>query len=63
MTIKRFMQLFVFYLLSIIVAIPLANSLKIQATWLYYLFVSLIGYIVLTLPLTIMTIQKGKNKE
>ena len=63
MTIKRFVQLFVFYFLSIIIAIPLANLFKIEQTWLHYLVISLIGYLVLTLPLTIMTIQKGKKEE
>lgn len=61
MTIKRFMQLFVFYFLSIIISIPIANLFKIERTWLHYLVISLIGYLILTLPLTIMTIQKGKK--
>lgn len=63
MTIKRFLQLFIFYFLSIIIAIPLANLLKIEKTWLHYLMISFIGYLILTLPLTIMTIQKEKKEN
>lgn len=63
MTIKRFLQLFIFYFLSIIIAIPLANLLKIEQTWLHYLMISFIGYLILTLPLTIMTIQKEKKEN
>lgn len=62
MSIKRFVQLFVLYFLSIIIAMPITNLLQIQNTFLAYLIISLIGYIVLTLPLTIMTIQKEKQK-
>lgn len=62
MSTKRFVQLFVLYFLSIIIAIPVTNLLQIQNTFLAYLIISLIGYIVLTLPLTIMTIQKEKQK-
>lgn len=61
MSVKRFVQLFIFYFVSIIIAIPLTNLFNIQATWLYYLVISLIGFVVLTLPLTIMTIQKTKK--
>lgn len=61
MSIKRFVQLFIFYLISIVIAIPLANVFNIQATWLYYLVISVIGFVVLSLPLTIMTIQKSKK--
>ncbi|MEG0293270.1 hypothetical protein [Enterococcus sp.] len=61
MSVKRFVQLFVFYLLSIVIAIPLTNVFNIEATWLYYLVISIIGFFVLSLPLTIMTIQKSKK--
>lgn len=62
MSIKRFVQLFILYLLSIMIAIPLTNLMAIQNTFLSYLVISLIGYLVLTIPLTIMTIQKEKKK-
>lgn len=60
MSIKRFVQLFVLYFLSIVIAVPLTNLLKVDNALLSYFIISVIGYV--TLPLTIMTIKKEKNK-
>lgn len=60
MSAKRFIQLFVCYFASIVVAILLANVFPITNHWVYMLVVSIIGYIVLTVPLTIMTVMKKK---
>ncbi len=62
MSIKRFVQLFVLYFLSIVIAVPLTNLLKVDNALLSYFIISVIGYITLTLPLNIMTIKKEKNK-
>ena len=62
MSIKRFVQLFVLYFLSIVIAVPLTNLLKLDNALLSYFIISVIGYITLPLPLTIMTIKKEKNK-
>ncbi len=60
MSLKRFVQLFVCYLLSIVIAVSLADLLAVANRGLYLLLVSIIGYIVLTVPLTVMTIRKQK---
>lgn len=60
MSTKRFVQLFVCYFLSIVIAIGLANLFPTTNQWIYLLVVSIIGYVVLTIPLTIMTIMKKK---
>ena len=62
MSIKRFVQLFVLYFLSIVIAVPLTNLLKVDNALLSYFIISVIGYVTLTLTLTIMTIKKEKNK-
>lgn len=62
MSIKQFVQLFVLYFLSIVIAVPLTNLLKVDNALLSYFIISVIGYVTLTLPLTIMTIKKEKNK-
>ena len=58
LSIKRFVQLFVLYFLSIVIAVPLTNLLKVDNALLSYFIISVIGYI----TLTIMTIKKEKNK-
>lgn len=63
MSAKRFIQLFVFYFLSIIIAIPITKLFPIKNAFLAYFVISLIGYTVLTLPLTVMTIKKEKQKK
>ena len=60
MSLKRFVQLFVCYLLSIVIAVSLADLLAVANRGLYLLLVSIIGYIVLTVPVTVMTIRKQK---
>lgn len=62
MSIKRFVQLFVLYFLSIVIAVPLTKLLKVDNVLLSYFIISVIGYVTLTLPLTIMTIKKERKK-
>lgn len=61
MTFKRFFQLFIFYLLSILVPLILINYLVINNFWLEVIIFSVLGYSILTLPLTILTINKQKK--
>ncbi|WP_161901362.1 hypothetical protein [Candidatus Enterococcus willemsii] len=60
MSVKRFVQLFVCYLVSIVIAVTLTDFFSVSNRWLFILLVSVIGYIVLTIPLTIMTMMKKK---
>jgi Na+-driven multidrug efflux pump len=60
MNIKRFVQLFICYLVSMGVAVLVTNVFHISHTWLYVLVASIIGYITLTIPLVVMTMRKNK---
>lgn len=61
MSIKRFVQLFCFYCLSTVVSYSLIIWLNISSFWGAILIMSIIGYIVLTLPLTLLTLKKEKK--
>jgi len=61
LTITRFIQLFVCYFISILIAVLLTNLFHFSNQWLEILVISIIGYIVLTIPLTILTIVKSKK--
>lgn len=60
MTAKRFIQLFICYAVSIVLAITFTNMLHLTNQVLYLLVASIIGYIVITIPLTLLTIFKKK---
>lgn len=62
MSIKRFVQLFCFYFLSVVVSYRCIIWLNITGFWGTILILSVIGYIVLTLPLTLLTLKKSKEK-
>lgn len=61
MSIKRFVQLFIMYAISIIVAVGVNNLFHITDGFAEVAVLSLVGYVVLTIPLTIMTIKKNNN--
>lgn len=61
MTFKRFFQLFIFYIFSILIPLILINYLAINNFWLKVIIFSVLGYSFLTLPLTILTIKKQKK--
>lgn len=63
MSIKRFVQLFCFYFLSIVVSYGIITWLDIASFWGTILIMSVIGYIVLTLPLTLLTLEKKKEEK
>lgn len=60
MTFKRFFQLFIFYVLSILVAYSLVVAFKLTSFWAILLLMSVTGYIVLGLPLTLLSLKKKK---
>lgn len=63
MSIKRFVQLFCFYFLSIVASYSFIIWLDITSFWGTIFIMSIIGYIVLTLPLTLLTLKKRKKKS
>ena len=58
---KRFIQLFICYAISMIVAILLTDLFNFSSPIAYLVVASIIGYVVITVPLTIMTLLKNKN--
>lgn len=58
MNLKRFVQLFICYFVSMVVAVLLTNLFNISTMPFYLLVASIIGYITLTIPLVVMTIKK-----
>ncbi|GAA3022498.1 hypothetical protein [Tetragenococcus solitarius] len=61
MSIKRFVQLFICYFISIVIATFIIRLFSISNIWLATTMIAIVGYIVLVIPLTIMTILKNKH--
>ncbi|AYW50499.1 hypothetical protein [Tetragenococcus halophilus] len=61
MTVKRFVQLFICYFVSITIAMLVTKLFSITNTWLAIILVAVIGYVVLIIPLTILTLSKQKK--
>lgn len=61
MSAKRFIQLFICYTISMIVAILLTDLFNFSSPIAYLVVASIIGYVVITVPLTIMTLLKNKK--
>ncbi|MDN6639240.1 MAG: hypothetical protein L0L10_00520 [Tetragenococcus sp.] len=61
MSVKRFVQLFICYFISIVVAVLVTKLFSITNTWLAIVMIAVIGYIVLVIPLTILTLLKNKK--
>ncbi|MDD9138805.1 pyridoxamine 5'-phosphate oxidase family protein [Fructobacillus sp. CRL 2054] len=59
---KRFIQLFVIFFVTVIIAELLADVSGMEALWPHIFFVTVIGYLVLVTPLTILTIMKNRKK-
>ena len=60
MSIKRFVQLFIVYFVSIAAAYFITDQFAISSNWGNVLWITIIGYIILVLPLTVMTVRKTK---
>ncbi|MEK0173419.1 hypothetical protein WN867_00145 [Tetragenococcus halophilus] len=61
MTVKRFVQLFICYFVSITIAMLVTKLFSITNIWLAIILVAVIGYVVLIIPLTILTLSKQKK--
>jgi len=61
LTVKRFVQLFICYFVSITIAMLVTKLFSITNTWLAIILVAVIGYVVLIIPLTILTLSKQKK--
>ncbi|KAF1296577.1 hypothetical protein BAU15_14640 [Enterococcus sp. JM4C] len=62
MTFKRFFQLFICYVLSIAAGYGGILLFSGAAFWIKVLIFTIIGYLVLCLPLTVLTLLKSKSK-
>ncbi|MDN6423844.1 MAG: hypothetical protein L0L87_10670 [Tetragenococcus koreensis] len=61
MTVKRFVQLFICYFISVTIAILVTKLFSITNIWLSIILVAVIGYTILIIPLTILTLSKQKK--
>ncbi len=61
MSFKRFFQLFIFYIISILIPLFIIKQFAINNFWLGASLIIVLGYLILTLPLTILTILKNNK--
>lgn len=59
---KRFIQLFVIFLATIFIAMLFVSYFNIQGYFAQSLLLSVIGYILLVIPLTVLTLIKQRKK-
>ena len=59
---KRFIQLFLIFLLTIFMAMSVVSYFGIKGYFAQSLALSVVGYIILVIPLTILTILKQRKK-
>ena len=57
---KRFFQLFLFYILSILVAYGLIAFLAVDNFWLVVCLMTIVGYLTLGIPLILLSLKKKK---
>lgn len=60
---KRFFQLFLFYFLSILVAYGLIAFLAVDNFWLVVCLMTIVGYLTLGIPLTLLSLKKKKIRQ
>lgn len=60
MELKRFVQLFLVYALSLFIPLLLISWLNITNFFSMLIVLIIVGYIVMTIPLTAMTVKKKK---
>ncbi|WP_314067836.1 hypothetical protein [uncultured Vagococcus sp.] len=60
MELKRFVQLFLVYALSLFIPLLLISWLNITNFFSMLIVLIIVGYIVMTIPLTVMTVKKKK---
>ncbi|HJF19250.1 MAG TPA: hypothetical protein K8W13_02910 [Enterococcus columbae] len=61
MSFKRFVQLFVIYVIAILCCEALVQFIPVHSLALRLAIFIVVGYIVLTIPLTILTLMKNKK--
>lgn len=61
MEFKRFMQLFIIYALSIVIPLLLIEKLQLTSFTGKLAILVIIDYLVLAIPLTIMTLRKSQK--
>ena len=60
MSFKRFFQLFIIYLVAILICEGVSKGLHLSTSGRIAVF-AILGYMILTIPLTILTILKNKK--
>lgn len=61
MSFKRFFQLFICYFVSILIPYWLIQTLELTNNLAIVLLMTILGFIILCIPLTILTIKKNKR--
>lgn len=62
MYLKRFVELFVVFFMTVLLSELLAVVLGVTQFWSHLFLVALVGYVILTIPLTILTVIKNRRK-
>lgn len=60
MSLKRFVQLFICFFVAILIPFAMIQLLNIASLTIQFFLYVILGYIILTLPLTLMTLRKNK---
>ncbi|EOT44928.1 hypothetical protein [Enterococcus columbae] len=61
MSFKRFAQLFIIYVLAILCSEAVVQLFSVQSIIVRLAIFIIVGYIVLTIPLTVLTLLKNKK--
>lgn len=61
MSFKRFAQLFIIYVLAILCSEAVVHLFSVQSIIVRLAIFIIVGYIVLTIPLTVLTLLKNKK--
>ena len=59
---KRFIQLFIIFFITIFISLGIVSLFNVSGFWLQGILITIIGYIVLIIPLTTLTILKQRKK-
>lgn len=59
---KRFIQLFIIFFITIFISLGIVSLFNVSGFWLQGILITIIGYIILIIPLTTLTILKQRKK-
>ncbi|WEA53765.1 pyridoxamine 5'-phosphate oxidase family protein [Weissella paramesenteroides] len=59
---KRFIQLFIIFFVTIFISLAIVDLFHVREFWLQGILVTIVGYIILIIPLTALTILKQRKK-